>query len=420
MTSPPLVTPFRGERFASGRGDLSRLIAPPYDVITAEQRQRYAALDPHNIVHLILPEAPGGADKYASAAQTLAAWRHSGVLSREPGPSVYVVAQIFVLPNGERRTRVGMFGAVVAEPYDRRRIRPHERTHSGPKADRLALLRATATSLESIFLIAPDDAGALAAALRSVTDGARTPDASAELDGVQIMVWVVAGDEGARLAQLASAGALYIADGHHRYETAVAYSQEERGADRLTGFIVSARDSGLAVLATHRLIYAVGRDFTQLHDGWGRWFEISKVPPAADRMELLKEQGRDRTACIVALRGEASDLLLRLRPNAPLDTLPELGRSPAARSLDVAIVERLVVQEILAAGTSTPTLTFTPEAKRALDLAHAGKTTASVLLNPTRIEQVIAVADAGDYMPPKSTYFTPKVPSGLVLKSARE
>ena len=217
MTPPPLVAPFRGERFTNGQGDLSRLIAPPYDVITPEQRQRYAALDPHNIVHLILPEAPAGADKYAAAAQTLAAWRQSGVLSREPGPSVYVVAQVFVLPTGERRTRVGMFGAVVAEPYDQRRIRPHERTHSGPKADRLALLRATATSLESIFLIAPDDAGALAAALRRVTDGARTPDASAELEGVQIMVWVVAGDEGVRLAELASAGALYIADGHHRY-----------------------------------------------------------------------------------------------------------------------------------------------------------------------------------------------------------
>src|SRR5207248_1691121 len=147
---PPLVAPFRGERFAS-RDRLGALVAPPYDVISKEERARYAAQDPHNIVHLILPEAAGG-DRYAHAAAQLAAWRDAGVLRADPADSVYVVAQDYTLPSGERRTRTGMFAAVRAEPFSTRRVRPHEQTHSAPKADRLALLRATRTNLESIFL----------------------------------------------------------------------------------------------------------------------------------------------------------------------------------------------------------------------------------------------------------------------------
>src|SRR6266566_66259 len=151
---PPLVVPFRGERYAA-QHRLSALIAPPYDVIAPAQRADYAARDSHNIVHLILPEAPADADRYAGAAERLAAWRSAGVLQADPGDAVYVVAQDYGLPSGERRARVGMFAAVRAEPFATRRVRPHEQTHAAPKADRLALLRATRTSLESIFLLAP-------------------------------------------------------------------------------------------------------------------------------------------------------------------------------------------------------------------------------------------------------------------------
>jgi uncharacterized protein (DUF1015 family) len=392
----PLVTPFVGERYADVAA-LSRVIAPPYDVISMEQRKRYAAADPHNIVHLILPEAAEGVNRYQAAAERLAAWRGGGVFAVDPAPAVYVVAQTFTAPGGVRWTRVGMFAAAAAESYETRRIRPHERTHRGPKLDRLELLRATHASLESIFLLAPDVDGTLAAGLRAITDGARAPDAAAELDGVELKLWVVSG--------------------HHRYETAVAYARENAAADRLLAFVVSARDPGLVVLPTHRVIYAADRDVIGLEPGWQRFFEITPVPPGADPVQLLTASARDGTACVVASGGGERDLLMRLRPDAPLADLPELGRTPAVRSLDVAIVERLVVQEILAAGKSTPTLTYTPDPTPALQLAHHGKAVAAVLLNPTRVEQVFAVADAGDVMPPKSTYFIPKVPSGLVLRS---
>ena len=415
-TDTPLVTPFEGERYADASA-LSRLIAPPYDVISPDDRRRYAAADPHNIVHLILPEAAGDVNRYQAAAQHLAAWRAAGVFVTEGAPSVYVVAQTFATPAGEQRTRVGMFAAVAAEPYEMRRILPHERTHRGPKLDRLELLRATHANLESIFLLAPDTDGGTAARLRAISDGGRAADATAELDGVQIRLWRVSGADAVRLTAPLAAGPLYIADGHHRYETAVGFANEDRAAQRLLGFVVSARDAGLVVLPTHRVIYATGRDVTTLEPGWRKYFEVSAVPATADRAALLAQAGRERTACVVAMAGGERDRLLVLRADAPLADMPELGKTAAVRTLDVAIVERLVVQEILAAGKSTPTLTYTPDPKAALQVAHSGKAIAAVLLNPTKVEQVFAVADAADVMPPKSTFFIPKVPSGLVLRS---
>ncbi|HEX2646598.1 MAG TPA: DUF1015 domain-containing protein, partial [Candidatus Dormibacteraeota bacterium] len=277
---PPLVVPFHGERYTAT--DLSTLAAPPYDVIAAEERGRYGARDPHNIVHLTLPERASG-DRYAHAAALLADWRRAGVLRPDPGDMVYIVAQDYALPSGERRTRVGMFAAVRAEAFATRRVRPHEQTHAAPKADRLALLRATRTNLEAIFLVAPDPDRALATALGRAAAG--VPAARAALDDVGIRLWTVAREPAAALARLAGRAQLYIADGHHRYETAVAYGLEAPGADRVLAFIVSAGDPGLTILPTHRIVFAGGLDPTTLVEGWRRWFEAGRVAPCMDRIE---------------------------------------------------------------------------------------------------------------------------------------
>jgi len=406
----PLVLPFRGERYT--RPSLDAVLAPPYDVISPEARKTLAARDPHNIVHLILPEAPVAEEKYARAAELLAAWRKDGTLATDAGPAVYVVAQDYALPSGERRTRVGMLAAVSAESYDTRRIRPHERTHSGPKADRLALLRETRTGLESIFLLAPDADRGLTRALLEVTS--TPPAAQGTLDGVGHRLWVVTGASADRLAERASTGALYIADGHHRYETAVAYAKENPAADRVMAFIVSAHDPGLVVLPTHRVIYGAGRDVSHLIEQWRLWFEVTPSGLVTDPVAHLARAGATRPACFVALPGDG--LTLVLRSNAPLNDVPGLGQSPALRSLDVAVIEPLVVKQILGAGTSTPTLTYTPDAQAAFNAVRKGHAAAAVLLNATKVEQVLAVADAGEVMPQKSTYFVPKVPAGLVLK----
>ena len=409
---PPLVIPFAGERYAA-TDQLTALLAPPYDVISRAERVGYAARDPHNIVHLILPEAPSGADQYAEAAARLTAWRREGVLRRDAGEAVYVVAQDYALASGERRTRLGMFAAVRAEPFTTRRVRPHEQTHSAPKADRLALLRATGTSLESIFLLAPDPDRALARALEQAARG--VPMARAELDGVGIRMWSVTGGPAGELATLAGRSQLYIADGHHRYETAVAFAAEDPRADRVLSFIVSSHDPGLTILPTHRIVFGAGRDAAKLIEQWRVWFEVGRVAPCMDRVERLAELGRDRTACLVAFPDDY-DVTLVLKQDAALDRVPGMARTPAVRSLDVARIETLVVQYILGAGTATPSLAYTPDARAAFEAVRNGRAAAAVLLNPTKVEQVFAVADAGDVMPPKSTYFAPKVPAGLVLR----
>ena len=405
-----LVAPFRGERYAAVNR-LSSLIAPPYDVIDQAERARYAALDPDNIVHVMLPEAPPGApedERYRAAAERLAAWRRAGTLRRDPEPVLYVLAQDFTLPTGERRTRRGVFAAVAAEGYEPRRVRPHEHTHAGPKADRLALMRATRANIESIFLLAPDRDRALANAVAAASQG--KPDATAELNGVGIRLWIVRDPSRFPLPP----SPLYIADGHHRYETASAYAQENPAADRVLALIVSAQDPGLAVLPTHRVIIGSGREVASLLPRWREWFEVQRVTAASDPLATLASLGRDRTACLVADRSGV--LALLLKPGALPDRLPSIAQSTAVRDLDIARIESLVVQEILSAGTATPVIRYVADGKEALDMAERGGAVVAVLLNPTKVEQVFAVADAGDVMPPKSTYFIPKVPSGLVLR----
>jgi len=407
-----LVAPFRGERYAAV-GRLSALIAPPYDVIDQAERARYAALAAENIVHVMLPEAPPGTpedDRYRTAAERLATWRRTGVLRRDPEPVLYVLAQDFTLPTGERLTRRGVFAAVAAEGYEPRRIRPHERTHAGPKADRLALMRATATNIESIFLLAPDRDRALADAVAHASQG--TPDATAELNGVGIRLWIVHAPSPFPLPP----SPLYIADGHHRYETASAYALENPGeaADRVLALIVSAQDPGLAVLPTHRVIFGTGRELERMLARWRDWFDVQPFAADRDPVAALASLGKGRTACLVADRSRI--LALLLKPGVLPDRLPSLAQSTAVRDLDVARIESLVVKEILGAGTSTPIVRYVADAKEALGMVQHGGAAVAVLLNPTRVEQVFAVADAGDVMPPKSTYFVPKVPSGLVLR----
>lgn len=393
MTRPDLAVPFAGERYAA-RERLSQLIAPPYDVISPAERARYAAQDAHNIVHVMLPEAPSG-DRYARAAELLARWRKDGALVRDAEPSAYVLAQ---------GKRVGVFVGLAAEGYEPRRVRPHERTHPGPKADRLALLRATRANLESIFVIAPDATGALVAALREVTRG--PADAEAELGGVPIALWVVPGARGAHLAALCNAGPVYIADGHHRYETASAYAQEDARISRVLALVVSARDEGLVVLPTHRMIYGAPVMPDDLSHMWQSRFEMTPLPRGTDPTPRLAELQRTGTSCAVIWpEGRADILTLRSGVGRPADA-------------EVAIIEDLVVRPIVQQA-STAELTYTADPREAMDTVWKEGAAAAVLLNPTKVEDVFRVADAGGVMPPKSTYFVPKVPAGLVLADWR-
>src|SRR5258705_1587935 len=389
-----LVAPFRGERYAAVER-LSSLIAPPYDVIDQTERARYAALAAENIVHVMLPEAPPGApedDRYRAAAARWARWRRTGVLRRAPEPVLYVLAQDFTLPTGERLTGRGVFAAVAAEGYDPRRGRPHERTHAGPKADRLALMRATATNIESIFLLPPDRDRPLANAVASVSQG--KPDATAELNGVGIRLWIV--HDPSRFPLPPSP--LYIADGHHRYETASAYALENPAADRVLALIVSAQEPGLAVLPTHRVIFGAGRDLERMLPRWREWFEVQPLAAGRDPVTALASLRKGRTACLLADRSQ--NLSLLLKPGALPDRLPSLAQSTAVRDLDVAQIESLVVKEVLGAGMSTPIVRYVADANEALGLVQQGGAAVAGHVKPAKVYQGFPVADAGAGNPP--------------------
>ena len=182
----------------------------------------------------------------------------------------------------------------------------------------------------------------------------------------------------------------------------------------MLALIVSAQDPGLAVLPTHRVIFGPGRELDRLLPRWREWFDVQPITAGRDPLTTLAFMGRDRTACLVADRSRI--LALLLKAGALPDRLPSLAQSTAVRDLDVARIESLVVKEILSAGTSTPIIRYVADGTEALGMVQRGGAAVAVLLNPTKVEQVFAVADAGDVMPPKSTYFIPKVPSGLVLR----
>ncbi len=403
MSEPSLFAPFRGERYADATA-LGRRLAPPYDVIAPPQRAELAARDPSNSVHVDLPAAPPGADPYAEAARTLAAWRERGVLVRDREPCAYVLRTSARFPDGSLRARTGVFLAVAAEPFSRGRIRPHERTHTGPKEDRRRLTHATGCNLSPVFLLAPDGSGALAEALAGVT--ARAPWSRCEALSATHEVWIAGGAEACAIAAAAGAESAYVADGHHRFETAVLFREEapapwRAGAERTLCHVVSFRDPGLEILPTHRLVQGPAVD--------PRRFAEAAAP-------FLQAVPAGREVFVVVFAG-GTELRLAPRGEAALSKVKGLPDHPAVRALPVTIADVVLAGEVgggLLGGT--PPLGYTADAAEARAAAGAGTCAFAVLLPPTRLEEVRRVADAGQIMPPKSTFFAPKVPTGVVLR----
>lgn len=404
---PPLVVPFVGERYRDS-DRLSALISPPYDVISPRERQVLRARNPHNVVRLIFPDDER--DKYRRAAERLADWRRRHVLVTDDEPSVYVLSQRFPAPDGGQYDRTGLIGAVAVEPYARQRIKPHERTHSGPKLDRLALMQATEAMLETLLMVTRDTGGRLGESLRAARSA--PPLAEAELDGVALTLWRITGAPAAEFATAASAGPLYIADGHHRYETSNAYRRDNPGADRTLSLIVPVTDPGLIVLATHRLIQGDRIDEATLQGLTADRFWVERLPADAPPMAGLTGRVHGGTSCVVVLAGGA--YLMTRKRNTDPTALPTAGQ-PAVAMLDVVRVDSLVVEPLVAAAGAGARLSYTADPGQLVAAMHEGEAVAGVLVKPTPLDQVLSVADRGGFMPQKSTYFMPKVPSGLVV-----
>ena len=355
------VRPFRALRYDPAKaGPLEALVAPPYDVIDAALRGELRARSPHNVVHLTLP------DSEDEAARTLEDWRREGVLVEEPEPALWAIEQDYVGPDGVARTRTGLVASLRVEPYERGVVLPHERTHRGPKEGRLRLLRAVRVQLEPIFLLYDAE--------QPFAVPEREPDVA--LEGTRL--WRLEDDSVARAFDDLR---LLIADGHHRYETALAWHAEQGTEESafMPVVLVSTRDPGLTIFPTHRVF----ADAALLAGNGAR-----EDPDAA--LEQLRSLPYENAAVVQVTEGGAAVVT------------GDRGQ------LDVELVDRLGHEGIA----------YTPEWREAVRRVRAGEAGVAYLLRPTRIEDVWAVAERGDVLPQKTTYFFPKLVSGLLFHSA--
>ncbi|HET6494863.1 MAG TPA: DUF1015 domain-containing protein [Thermoleophilia bacterium] len=427
------VRPFRGLRYP-GTVDLDDLVAPPYDVLSAAQAAELRARSPFNAVHLDLPVGPGespGAAAYTRAAEVLATWRRDGVLRREAEPAVYLVDQTYRGPDGRERVRRGFIARLVLADLEDGVVLPHERTHAGPKADRLALYRASHSDLSQIFLLFPDDAGrvadelnAAAAAVMSTRDAVEARDG----DGNTHRTAPVFGAAAARVAALLRDQTLYIADGHHRYETALAYRDERRklgdhSADTMMVYLCGMNDPGLTVFPTHRLLKGV--DLPPMAEVLERLRPVFDVLPesafgcpACERVlarELETSADSERVFGLYFPPEEAC-ALVRLRDFSALDRLVDEGFSAESAALTVTILHYLIFRDALGID---PTHTegmidYVSDLPSAFSRLGNGEYALGAFINPTLVSEVKRIADQGATMPQKSTYFYPKLLTGLV------
>jgi len=398
-------------------GSLDAVTAPPYDVIDEAQRAALAEKSPFNVVEIDLPRANGG-DPYLHAQTTLEAWRQQGVLVREREPAIWALTQDYSGPDGRSRTRHGFLCRVRVEDYGPGRIRPHERTHPGPKEDRLRLTRATRANLSPIFSLFPDPEQEAWHALEPFTE-AEPFGSVTDADGTVNRLWRVSDADAIASVQATLADReLLIADGHHRYETARVYADEIGGEGEhryVLMFLCSLSDPGLTIFATHRLL----TDLTDekraaLTETLARDFDMAPL----DAGEL--EPGPDEPGIALGYldRFDNQPKRLTLKEQSIADAA--LGDKPEPyRRLDTAVLEALVLKGALGMSEDDIShfngLNYSKDASDARAAVADGRADAAFFMRPTPVEQVREVAEAGESMPPKSTFFFPKIPTGLVF-----
>ncbi|WP_394848820.1 DUF1015 domain-containing protein [Pendulispora brunnea] len=408
---------------------VANVVAPPYDVISPEQREELAKRDPHNVVQLILPKDAAGGDtegKYEHAASLLRRWREEKVLVRDDVPGFYRYDQSFTAPGtGKRMSRSGFLGLVRLVPFSDRIVLPHERTLSGPKEDRLKLFRATRTNLSPGFMLYRDPQKELDSALSSGKELFRfaTPDgvehALTKVDDREALFTIVR-----KIAQ----SSLLIADGHHRYETAVRYAQEtgaqgasENGWHMV--FFANGDDPNLVVFPTHRHVHSLPSfDFAELLRKAADTFQATVLPKgtAANVItDTLADSGK-RAPSVAVASAEGDVAVLALRADVDLEKHPTLGKLPEVlRRTDVALLHSGILEHALGitreAQAAKTNLWYPQDAAATLADLRNGKGQALFLMNATPVEAVRRVAEYGEVMPQKSTFFYPKVLTGLTI-----
>lgn len=370
------IRPFRAVRYDEQRaGPIGSLLALPYDVIGPAERDVYLAASPYNVVRLILPDSP------QEAARLFAEWQREGVLVREEQEAVWWLRQDYEGPDGVRRTRQGLVASLRVEPYESGVVRPHERTYAEPKRSQLALLRAVRASLSPILLLYEDPECRPRHSLEPLALGAPLFEA---VDGTSVnRLWrITDGDAIGEAAAALREQSLVIADGHHRYETALAF-QEEDGSEASAytmAVLANTHGEGLTIFPTHRV-------YSELPANGDFGVKRESTAPL-DALRELEQLPRDRPAFVLYERRGTW-----------------IVEAPGERAVDTAVVDRLAADGVR----------YTPRAEEAVALVDSGDAKAACLLRAPTIEQVRAAAQAGETMPQKSTYFYPKLLSGLLF-----
>jgi uncharacterized protein (DUF1015 family) len=404
------IYPFRSLRYTLERVPIEKVVTQPYDKISTEMQDRYYELHPNNIVRIVCGKSnPEDSDKnnvYTRAAGYLKQWREAGILQQLPEPAFFIYFQRFTVPGEtEVRLRKGFVGAGQIEDYANKIVFPHERTLTGPKKDRLELLRHTRTQFEQIFMLYEDPERRIDRLMDDVTR--RQADIQIHDEyGVEHMMWTLLDREKIAFIQSQMADKkLIIADGHHRYETALAYRDEMKGAkgsDRIPMTFFNMHSPGLTILPTHRVLSNLPAfDAQNLFNRAAEFFELSR---------------EERSTIGVFVHGEFS--FLQLKPGLDLASLmPDL--SERQRTLDVVILHRLILERCVGitedAIRKESYITYVREREAAVNAVRSGKAQVAFLLNPTRLDQMRDIAYEGNVMPQKSTDFYPKVLSGLTM-----
>ncbi|MBI4557883.1 MAG: DUF1015 domain-containing protein [Candidatus Hydrogenedentes bacterium] len=410
------VRGFRGFRFNKRLvGSLDRVITPPYDVISAEERSALARRSPYSMVHLILPEESGGRTRYEVSAELFQDWIRKGALRQDANESFYLLEQTFRGLDGAERVRRGFFAVTKLPEAGERIILGHERTFTGPVEDRLRLTESVRANLSSVMVLYSDPAGDLRPFLSQMFERPED-DCAYTIDRVTQRLWRVPANS--KVSEFFCNKKLYIADGHHRFRMAgllrdrlreVETPQGRRTYDYVLMGFIPFEDPGLLIHPPHRVLdFQTGFTREDFLEKLRPWFEV--VPMNNDVIAALEHE--PDCAFGLATHGNGP-CLLRLRA---VDRTGLLGsdHSEAWRDLDVAVLHRGIIERILGLPEGAE-LTYEHDAKRALDVVASGQKGMAFLLRPMHPEQVRACAEAGDPMPQKSTYFFPKLPSGSVV-----
>ncbi len=425
----PEIIPFRGVRYNQGLVHLDEVVAPPYDVISPEQQQKLYERNPHNVVRLILGREE---DRYGAAAKHLEEWMGQSILTRDEKPALYVLWQTFNVAESRSVTRKGFIALCRLEEFEKQVVLPHEKTLAMPREDRFKLFKATNSNFSQVFSLYSDPEHEIDHVLNGRAKSA--PVADVVFEDVQNRLWEIRdADAIGQIQHLMQSKQVLIADGHHRYETALAFRDYERSQNPnhngrelynyVMMFFTNVDDDGLVIFPTHRVVHSLES------------FDPKSFLQKLESVFVLREY-RDRESLITALsaspvrsfgltmRGVQGLFLLTLKPTISVNDLVADDLPREVKDLDVTVLHAAVLRGILGISNEAQELKrnlgYVREASEACEMVSNGQAQLAFLMNPTRIQEVRSVAQAGHTMPQKSTYFYPKLPSGLILNIMSE